>query len=236
MSRRRPDFRAHARELRAIIVLIALMATFRSSIADWNDVPTQSMEPTILTGDRIAVNKLAYDLRVPFTRTRVASWDDPEIGEVIIFFAPHNDKRMVKRVIGTPGDTLAMKNGQLAVNGQVVPLTPKAIEQLGTLSSDPADLTDPAPHLFARETLGKANHAVMALPARRAARRSFNPIVVPAGQYFVMGDNRDNSGDSRVFGYVPRDRIVGRVSGIALSFDRKKWYSARWGRFARGID
>jgi signal peptidase I len=218
------------KQVRPILVIVLVLCAFRSSVADWNDVPTQSMEPTILTGDRIAVNKLAYDLKVPFTKMRVARWGDPEPGDVVILFSPANSERMVKRIIGTPGDRVAMMNNRLIVNGKPLAIAPTTVQQLGA-----DDLTDPPPHAFATEQLGDANHPIMALPAR-GAKRSFKEVTVPAGQYLVMGDNRDNSRDSRFWGFVPRDQIVGRVFGVAFSLDHDNHYLPRWRRFFRDID
>jgi len=92
------------RHVRPFAFMVLLLCTFRSSIADWNDVPTGSMNPTILEGDRIFVNKLAYDLKLPFTTWHVAAWGDPGRGDVVVFYAP-DGTRMVKRVVGLPGDT-----------------------------------------------------------------------------------------------------------------------------------
>jgi signal peptidase I len=211
-----------------VIFLVALTAA-RSSIADWHDVPTQSMEPTILAGDRIAVNKLAYGLKVPFTTTYLAHWDEPAANELVVFFDPVNGTRMVKRVIAGPGDRVELRRNRLLVNGEAVPAAPVTAAAIGA-----DDLSDAPPHVFAREQVDGSVRTIMTQPARRA-RRSFSEVVVPAGHYFVMGDNRDNSGDSRVFGFVPRDRIVGRVTGVALSFDKDGGYRPRWGRFARGV-
>ncbi len=209
---------------------VLVVMTLRSAVADWNDVPSQSMEPTILVGDRIFVNKLAYDLKVPFTTWRLARWGDPQPGDIVIFFAPQSGKRMVKRVVGGPGDVILLRDNQLYVNGtllQYQPYTPA--------NFDPRDLSDPAPFIFAMEKLGLTDHAVMAQPGR-VAQRTFGPITIPPDQYFMMGDNRDNSGDSRVFGFVPRDQIVGKAVALAFSLDQHQSYAPRWGRFFRGLD
>src|SRR5688500_5649188 len=105
------------KQARSFVFVVLLVLSFRSSIADWNDVPTGSMKPSILEGDRIYVNKLAYDLKVPFTTWHVAEWDSPERGEVVVFFSPQDGIRLVKRVIGVPGDVVEMRNNRLYVNG-----------------------------------------------------------------------------------------------------------------------
>ncbi|MCZ6834306.1 MAG: signal peptidase I [Planctomycetota bacterium] len=216
--------------LKPFVIVLVVFSAMRSSLADWNDVPTQSMEPTILVGDRIAVNKLAYGLKVPFTTWHLAKWDAPERGEIIVFYSPKDDKRMVKRVIGLPGDQVTMVGNRLIINDE-----PVVIDEVTAAELDAFDLTDSVALQFALESLSETPHQVMFQP-NRTARRSFAPLVVPDGQYLVMGDNRDNSADSRYFGFVPRERILGRVFGVALSLDIDDRYKPRWHRFFRGLD
>lgn len=215
--------------VKPFVVIGLCVFSFRSAIADWNDVPTGSMKPTIMEGDRIFVNKLAYDLKIPFTTVRLAEWDDPERGEIVVFFAPTDGTRMVKRVIGLPGDTIELADNTLIVNGAPVdyePLDEWHVSQI------------PAPerprHEFAKEGLEGAPHPVMATPDLYAPR-SFGPSVVPEGHFFVMGDNRDNSMDSRYYGAVERKRIVGRATSVVGSVDRERGYRPRWGRFFRSL-
>ncbi len=106
--------------IKPLVLVIVVISTFRSAVADWNDVPTQSMEPSIVVGDRVFVNKLAYNLRVPFTKWRVARWSEPQTGDVVVFFHPKTGKRMVKRIIGTPGDRVQMRRNALLINDQPV--------------------------------------------------------------------------------------------------------------------
>jgi signal peptidase I len=212
-----------------ILIAAVLVFTFRSSFADWNDVPSASMEPTILVGDRIFVNKLAYDFKVPFTTWRLAEWDEPQRGDVVVFFSPRDGRRMVKRVVGVPSDTISMSQNRLLLNGAMLEYETDGADALASL-----DLTDQPPYLFAFEHLGGAVHPVMAQPTKQAVR-SMRPVTVPAGQYFLMGDNRDNSGDSRFFGFVPRDQIVGKAVGLAFSLDRDGSYRPRWERFFRSL-
>jgi signal peptidase I len=203
--------------------------TLRSAVADWNDVPSQSMEPTILIGDRIFVNKLAYDLKLPFTTFHLATWGGPDRGDVVVFYSPPPDgKRMVKRVVGLPGDTVQLRQNRLYINGAPVSYQPL------TSAVDKTQLADPEPLKIVNEQLGSALHAVMTQP-QRGARKDYGPVIVPAGQYFVMGDNRDNSGDSRYFGFVNRDAIVGKAVGLAFSLDHNNSYMPRWSRFFRGL-
>jgi len=217
------------REWLAPYLLIALVVVpLRSAIADSNWVPTGSMKPTLLEGELIYVNKLAYDLRVPLTFKRVARWDNPQAGDIVVFFSPEDGTRLVKRVIATPGDTIELRNEVLIVNGQ-------------PLKYDLADITPVRDEVYedTRPVLviehgPKAPHQVMVLPSR-SAMRSFAPTKVPDGKYFMMGDSRDNSYDSRYFGAVDREQIVGRAQRVLLSFDINRHYGPRIGRFFEAI-
>ena len=104
--------------VRPIAVILVICGSFRSAVADWNDVPTGSMKPTILEGDRIFVNKLAYDLKVPFTTWPILEWGVPRRGDVVICYAPDSNERLVKRVVAVPGDTIAMRANRLFINGE----------------------------------------------------------------------------------------------------------------------
>src|SRR5215213_667720 len=116
------------RQVRPILVLILVFTAFRSTFADWNDVPTGSMNPTIFDGDRIFVNKLAYGLKFPYTTWHLARWSGPQRGEIVVFYSPANGIRLVKRCVGVPGDTIKAVNGFLTINDQ--PLTYTPFEQL----------------------------------------------------------------------------------------------------------
>lgn len=226
----RKSFRWYWKEwIKPLLVCAILVFSLRSAVADWNDVPTGSMKPTILEGDRVFVNKLAYDFKVPFTTWHIAEWGHPKRGDIAVFFSPVDGKRYVKRVVGLPGDSVAMNNNQLIVNGQTVEyadLDPKVSDQL--------DATERAASQFASETLGDRRHAVMVMPKMNSIR-SFGPILVPPGKYFMMGDNRDNSFDSRFFGAVERSRIVGRATAVVFSLDRNKYYLPRGGRWCDAL-
>jgi signal peptidase I len=215
--------------VKPLLLILIVMISIRSAVADWNYVPSGSMKPTILEGERIFVNKLAYDLKVPFTTWHLAEWGEPDRGEVVVFYAPDDGKRMVKRVLGLPADSIEIVENQLFVNGQRAeygPLDPAIINQI------PAE--EQSYYHFAGEKIGDQTHPVMITPDRPSLR-NFGPITVPDGQYFMMGDNRDNSRDSRWYGFVPRKLIVGRVSGVAISVDPDRYYLPRWHRFFRGL-
>jgi signal peptidase I len=203
--------------VKPLSVVLLVLGSFRSAIADWNDVPTGSMKPTILEGDRVFVNKLAYDLRVPFTRIRLGAWARPERGDIVVLDSPHDGKRLVKRVIGIPGDRVEMRRYRLIINGT---------------AADYEIAAPPRPGLghLVRETIDGRSHLILATP-ERPAMPSFEPVTVPPECYIVMGDNRDNSFDSRFFGYVTRDRIMGEVTSVVLSFDLDHYFLPRFGRF-----
>jgi signal peptidase I len=212
------------KEIRPLLVLALILFSIRSSLADWNDVPSGSMRPTILEGDRIFVNKLAYDLKVPFTTWHIAEWDNPQRGDVVVFFSPHDGKRLVKRVIGLPGDTIELRNNMLVINGDFVTYQPIAEELLHYIPA-----AEREGRVFASEKLPGQTHAVAGYPAAPAPR-SFAPIAVPPGEYFMMGDNRDDSFDSRFWGTVKRAQIVGRATAVVLSLDRHNYWLPRWQR------
>ena len=216
--------------VKSLLIVVVTVGAFRSAVADWNDVPTGSMKPTILEGDRIVVNKLAYDLKVPFTRWRIARWSPPERGDIVVLFSPADGKRLVKRVVGVPGDRLALRNDRLFINGK--PLTYGPLTGIEVSDFQRGDR--PA-RLLVTERLGDRVHPVMITP-EFPAMRFFGPIEVPEGQYFVMGDNRDESGDSRVFGFVAQDAIVGRATAVAASVDPSDHYLPRWRRFLRALN
>ncbi len=216
--------------IKPIVIVFLIVATFRSAVADWNDVPSQSMEPNILVGDRIFVNRLAYDLKVPFTTWHIAEWGGPERGDIIVFYAPNSGTRMVKRVVALPGDVVEMRRNKLYINNELVECQP-----LDDVAFEAAELADPGPHVYRSEQLGAVEHSIMLQPNRHS-RSTIPAMKVPEGHYWVMGDNRDNSGDSRVFGFVPRDRILGKAVGLAFSLDTNDGYTPRWDRFFRGLD
>src|SRR5512142_2892930 len=166
------------KEIRPLLIVALVVCSIRSSLADWNDVPTGSMKPTIMEGDRVYVNKLAYDLKVPFTTWHLAQWSNPQRGDIVVFFSPYDGKRLVKRVVGLPGDTVELRGEGLLLNGHGVEYGPIAAERLRDTST-----LDRTTHIYATEQLPGQSHAVAAWPAVRA-KRDFGPYQVPAGQYF----------------------------------------------------
>lgn len=215
--------------MKPLAIVAAFVLPFKSAIADWNWVPTGSMKPTILEGDLVFVNKLAYDLKVPFTLWRVAEWSDPRRGDIIVFFSPKDGTRLVKRVIAGPGDTIAMRNNVLYLNGQRL--------DYELIKSNPFahETYEDREAILAREKLRDTPHWVLALP-NVPSLRNFEERKVPEGKYFVMGDSRDNSADSRFFGFVERKQIVGKTARAILSFDKNHSYKPRWKRIFSSLD
>lgn len=231
--------------VKPLLVVGSILLSFRSSIADWNDVPSGSMKPTILEGDRVFVNKLAYDLKVPFASRctsgwtcvlgidvwvggpsiQLAHWSDPRRGDIVVLWSPADSKRLVKRVVAIPGDRLEVVRQKLVVNGQPASYGPLEGEVLAHAGVDGLP-----PDQMAQETVEGRTHAVMWFSAD-ASKASFGPIEVPPGKYFVMGDHRDDSFDSRFFNFVERRRIVGRAVAVVASLDIKNGWGPRWKRF-----
>ena len=215
--------------LRPFALVILIGAPLKSAIADCNWVPTGSMKPSILEGELVLVNKLAYDFKIPFTTLHLSTWGDPLRGDVVVFYSPKDGTRLVKRVVGLPGDWVEMRDDVLYLNG---------VRQQYSLR-DPAPFRrdvfeDPNP-IVAVEHLETCDHYVMSLPGRYALR-SFGPSVVPPGHYFMLGDSRDNSADSRFIGSIPRQQIVGRVGRVFLSFDPTRYYSPRLQRLLQPMN
>jgi len=214
--------------LKPLALIILISAPLRSAVVDWNWVPTGSMKPTIVEGDLVLVNKLAYDLKVPFTTRHLAEWSAPARGDIAVFYSPEDGTRLVKRVIGLPGDTIELRNEVLLINGVAQTY---ALQDTAPYARDIFE--DPRP-VVATESLGATNHLVLVLPSRPALR-TFPPYTVPAGNYFMMGDSRDNSHDSRFFGSVPRRQIIGRASGVIVSFDTQRFLLPRFQRTAHPL-
>ena len=211
---------------KALLVFFALMVVFRSAVADWMYVPSGSMNPTIVEGDRILVDKAAYGLRIPFTTTRLTRGSDPQRGDIAIFSSPEDGTTLVKRIVGLPGDTIEMRDDVLLINGVATGYD----AAFADADKDLPGATRRQDHHYLTEKLEGRPHAIMKLP-QHFAMRSFGPTAVPDGCYLALGDSRDNSKDSRYIGFVPRDSIVGRAFKVAYSLDAERWYAPRTDRF-----
>ena len=208
------------REYRGFALFVLLMIIFRSALADWNVVPTGSMKPTILEGDRILVNKLAYDLRIPLTHVSIYRFADPKRGDIVIFDSKLADTRLVKRVIGLPGDIVEMRENRLAING---------------IEAQYSSVEYAADAIFGVESYPGLSHRIELSPTGPGRLSSFGPVTVPNDHYLVLGDNRDNSADSRVYGFIPRDEIVGNARTVVLSLNYDHYYVPRADRFFRPL-
>jgi signal peptidase I len=203
----------------------------RSAVIDYNPVPTGSMNPTILEGDVVWVNKLAYGLRVPLTKIHLAQWANPRRGDIVVVLSPVDGSRLVKRVVGVPGDTIAMMNNRLVLNGRTLDYTRSRVDYREAIGSK---LRRGA--FFADEDLSGVVHPVMGLSGVMSPYRNFAPVTVPPGHYFLMGDSRDNSLDSRAYGFAERDAILGQAKGILVSLDINDSYLPRTRRFFTGLE
>ena len=211
-----------------LLSAILIATSFRSAIADWYNIPSGSMLPTILVGDRVFVNKLAYDLKVPYTTLQLVKWSAPKRGDIVVFLSPRDGTRLIKRVVGLPGDTIAMQDDRLFINGRSVyygPPEKRIVDQI--------DPTEQAQYVFFSEDLPGKQHAVVFSPSR-PRQDSFRAMTIPDGKYFMMGDNRDNSADSRLFGLVDRRLIVGRTTMVVISREGS-FLHPRWDRFFEDI-
>jgi len=234
--------RARWSGVRGVLLAGLIVLPLRSAVADWNVVPTGSMEPTILPGDRIFVNKLAYGLRVPFTKLRLGTWSAPDRGDVVVLLSPSDGTRLVKRVVAVPGDEVALRDDVLWLNGRpsrYEPLSaPTPARVSGATAAAPATAApDQRLQALERPPLGVEGeeHSIQLLPTRPALR-DFGPIRIPAGEYLVLGDNRNASADSRVFGLVPEAQILGEAEAVIFSLDPERTLGPRWSRFFADLD
>ncbi len=191
---------------RSFFPVLFIVFVLRSFLVEPFQIPSSSMVPTLEVGDYILVNKFTYGIRLPVIRTKVLALNEPKRGDVMVFFPPHmNNTYFIKRVVGLPGDTVTYRNKQIYVNGEQVERVPLD----GQSGRDPRYRLD-------HESLGDTEH-LMQVDALRPAT-DFYEVVRP-GHYFMMGDNRDNSSDSRVWGQVPERDIVGRAFAIWMHWD-----------------
>ena len=181
--------------------VLATVLILRSFIVEPFQIPSSSMVPTLLVGDYILVNKFTYGLRLPVLGTKIVEVDEPKRGDVMVFFPPHEDRYFIKRVIGLPGDQVTYKHRQLTINGEEV--SQQFLADLPPVR--------PSVELFSEDISGVEH---LAHKSKRPVRMDDFSITVKPGHYWMMGDNRDNSADSRVWGQVPQERIVGRAFAI----------------------
>jgi signal peptidase I len=206
-------------------LIAAVIALFiRQFVVEAFKIPSGSMIPTLTIGDHLLVNKFIYGPRIPFTDKRIFTWDKPNRGEIIVFKYPEDEKKnFIKRVVGVPGDKIQIINGKLFINDQLVPVMPAAGRE--TSENNPGPVLG-EPRIF-DEQLGTVTHRIQYLTDQ--SDKNFGPKLVPEDSVFVMGDNRDNSQDSRVWGFVKFEKILGRAFIIYWSWDG----DGRWVRWER---
>ncbi|MBF0341397.1 MAG: signal peptidase I [Magnetococcales bacterium] len=211
----------------AIAMAVAIAFMVRSFVVEPFKIPSGSMMPTLLVGDYLFVNKFAYGYRVPFTQKRILMTDPPRHGEIVVFEYPKDPtKDYIKRIVGLPGDRVAYRDKRLYINGQLV------AQQVDGAYNYINEYDQRVESQRLTENLGSHPHAILVRPM--ANMDQFTDEVIPADHYFVMGDNRDNSNDSRYWGLVPAHRLVGRAVALFWSWDRIEG-KPRWERIAQLI-
>lgn len=204
-----------AENAKSFFPVLLVVLVLRSFVAEPFQIPSASMVPSLEVGDYILVNKFSYGVRLPVVGTKIVEVGEPERGDVMVFFPPHDSRYFIKRVVGLPGDELVYRDKVLYVNGKE--MTQQLLAEVPPLN--------PSEHIL-RESLGEREHLIRT--ELRQDRGDFRVVVKP-GHYFMMGDNRDNSSDSRVWGAVPEENIVGKAFAIWMhwrsiselpSFDR----------------
>lgn len=220
---------AFIKQNRGFIAFLVCFGFFRLAIADWNPIPSGSMRPTLLEGDVVVVNRLAYDFKLPLSDVSLLRTGAPERGDVVTFTSPSDGVRLIKRLVALPGDVIEMRDEVLTINGTVAGYSEprsftESLDNGGTTSA-----------LQIREHVAGNERTVQFLP-EVAAERNFGPLLVPQDSYFFLGDNRDNSADSRYIGFVARHLLIGKAHHIALSAAIKDDWLPRTERTWRRID
>lgn len=207
-------------------VLLAVLV-LRAFVFEPFRIPSKSMVPTLLVGDFVLVSKFSYGLRLPVTHTKILDTGGPQRGDVAVFRYPRDPSEdYIKRIVGLPGDKITYRNEQLFVNGKPVPK-----KDLGLYDGPDADVYDQM-KLFLEKLPGAAPHKMLHVVGRQGPQVS---VTVPQGEYFAMGDNRDNSSDSRIWGFVPEHNLVGRAFMIWLSIDVSD-FDVRFSRIGTWLD
>jgi signal peptidase I len=212
------------RSNKGFVLFIGLMFVFRSAVADWNFVPSSSMNPTLISGDRVVVNKLAYSVRVPFTLQHIASWGSPARGDVITFDSPKDEVNLIKRVAAVAGDVIEMHDNTLTINGKVIER--KLVDPSRTIPTESGALSA---EIYSEQINGKPIEVARIVAFNR--HRDFESVKVPAGHVLVLGDSRDNSNDSRFIGSIDVRRVTGQAVRVAMSHNPDRLYLPRANRW-----
>jgi signal peptidase I len=220
--------RSLIRNNRSFLIFMLTFGLIRAAIADYNPVPSGSMHPTILEGDVVLVDRTAYNLRLPFTNTVIARLGEPHRGDIATFKSPKDGVQLIKRVVGLPGDTIAMRDKRLLINGE--PIHYDALAITGEVVGHNRELEA----LQLTEYFGEQRHSIQWL-AGVSGIDNFGPLKIPADHYLMLGDNRDNSADSRYIGLVSRNLLIGRADRILVSAAITKNWMPRFERFGESL-
>ncbi|HEX4044393.1 MAG TPA: signal peptidase I [Gammaproteobacteria bacterium] len=219
-----PIIMDYARSFFPVLLIVFLLRAF---LFEPFRIPSGSLEPTLLQGDFILVNKYQYGTRLPITQTKLFGDGKPQRGDIMVFRWPANKSYdFVKRVIGLPGDHISYVNKELYINGQKIP----QVELGKAIAYDEQGMKRTM--LKKQENLLNVQHEMFVDPERTS--RDYRDLVVPAGMYFVLGDNRDDSADSRYWGFVPEENIVGKAILIWMSWDGIHT-TVRWNRIGKSV-
>ena len=218
------------RNNKGFLAFLVLFGVFRTAVADWNPIPSASMHPNLLEGDVVLVNRMAFDLKVPLTDMVVARMGEPARGDIVTFRSPKDGTLLIKRLVALPGDTVEMRNERLYINGKGADYDMVA-ESLDSVQGS----TLRALQLSESIAGGKGGRRHIQVLPDVVAPRTFGPLRVPEGEYLMLGDNRDNSADSRVIGLVPRKLLVGRAERVLVSADYQGNWMPRTERFGMSL-
>lgn len=206
--------------MRSLGIAVLVFLVVRTFLLEAFQIPSGSMERTLLAGDFLFVNKIVYGAQIPGTAARMPGFGNPARGDVIVFAYPRDPElSYVKRVIGLGGDTVAMRHGRVWINGQ--PLIEPYVQRTDA-GRDPADAQ------FAWQRAYLVDRSPDVRRRYRPTRDTWGPLVVPSNRLFVLGDNRDNSADSRYWGFVHRDAVKGQPLVVYFSYERETGHPVPW--------
>lgn len=211
---------------RSFFPILLLVFSIRSFAYEPFRIPSGSLKPTLLIGDFVLVNKFDYGIRLPVTHTKIFSIGEPKRGDIVVFREPPKESRdLIKRVIGVPGDHISYKDKVLYINGKEIS------QKFEKYSTDAEDNIGPWEVVQKKENLLGTEHRIYQIPSKK---NDDFAVVVPEGKYFMMGDNRDVSADSRSWGFLPEKNIIGKATRIWMSYDTPK-HPVRWNRVGEKI-
>jgi signal peptidase I len=219
------------RNNKGFLAFLVLFGVFRTAVADWNPIPSASMHPNLLEGDVVLVNRLAFDLKVPLTDVVLAHLGEPHRGDIVTFRSPRDRTLLIKRVVALPGDVVEMRNERLYINGRGADyrMVEQSLDSVGGAAMRALQLAE------SWDGKGAQPRRHIQIMPDVMAPRTFGPVTVPQGEYLMLGDNRDNSADSRVIGLVPRKLLVGRAERVLVSADYQGNWMPRTERFGMSL-